>query len=79
MSVTKVFEDNPEYKQTRSCYLVDGVKPPGYKGDCKVKHIKLLAMWWQCTHEAEKLYGSVVKLSKHLFEIFFTRFQNLVK
>ena len=55
MSVMKVFEDNPEWKQTRTRYLVDRLKPPGYKGDCKVKNIKLGAVWRQCINEAEKI------------------------
>ena len=59
MSVMKVFEDNPEWKQTRTRYLVDRLKPPGYKGDCKVKNIKLGAVWRQCINEAEKI------LAKH--------------
>ena len=37
----KVFKDNLEWKQTRNRYLVDRLKPPGYKGDCEVKNIKV--------------------------------------
>ena len=53
MSVMKVFEDNLECKQTRTRYLVDCLKPPGYKGDCKVKNIKLCGVWRQCINEAK--------------------------
>ena len=55
MSVMKVLEDNPEWKQTRTRYLVDRLKPPGYKGNCKVKNIKLGAVWRQCINEVEKI------------------------
>ena len=55
MSVMKVFEDNPEWKQTRTRYLLGRLKPPGFKGDCKVKNIKLGAVWRQCINEAEKI------------------------
>ena len=54
-SVMKVFEDNPEWKQNRTRYLVHRLKPPGYKGDCKVKNIKLGVVWRQCINEAEKI------------------------
>ena len=55
MSVMKVFEDNPEWKQTRTRYLLNRLKPPGYKGDCKVKNVKLGAVWRQCINAAEKI------------------------
>ena len=55
MSVMKVIEDNPEWNQTHTRYLVDRLKLLGYKGNCKVKNIKLGVVWRQCVNEAEKI------------------------
>ena len=55
MNVMKVVGDNPERKQPRARYPVDRLKPPGYKGNCKVKNVKLGTVWQQCINEAEKI------------------------
>ena len=55
MSVMKVLENNLAWKQTPTLCLVDRLKPPGYKGNIKVKNIKSGAVWRQCINEAEKI------------------------